>query len=135
MRPVFFILACGLLAFPASAAAETLQCACQQVIVCGADQCDMAPIEICPSTDIRLTLETPAIQVCSFTDCLEGSARRTDVSEAVIALDGAYSPRHTPEANATQVTALIDVRTGIGTVQSSDEEGVAQYSVICQSAQ
>lgn len=129
-----FLMACALplacvLAGPAIGA--ELQCSCQQVSLCGADECEPSPIETCPSSDIGLSLAEPAIRLCVFTDCLEGEARRIEISETIVALDGFYSPTLEPDLAPTHVLAVIDRETGIGMVQTSDEQAVAQYSIIC----
>lgn len=117
-----------------AAQAQTLQCACQQVTVCGPDACEPSSVETCLSTDIGLDLTQPAIRLCIFSDCLEGPVSRTDISGRVTVLEGEISPANMTEAYPSHVLATLDRETGIGLLQSSDEQAVAQYTVICQAA-
>lgn len=112
--------------------AAQLQCACQQMTTCGADACDPAPMDICSSADIGLSVDEPAIRLCVLSDCLEGPARRIDISEAVVALEDRYTSKQTPEAAPSAVFSVLDLETGIGLVQSSDEQAVVQYALVCE---
>lgn len=114
-----------------AAQADGLTCACQAQLVCGADSCDPAEIEVCGSTDIRLSLAQPSISLCAFSHCLEGPATLTTTQQGGHVLSGTYRPSTAPETNPSSVVVYYDATTGIAFAQTTDEEAVAQYSLIC----
>jgi len=120
------------LAGNAPAAATELVCICQQVTVCGADSCDTVEEDHCSSTDIRISTSDPTITLCAFSSCLEGAATLTQIDDTRSVLAGSYRHSTMPERNETSVVVLHDGATGIGVIQTTDEEAVAQYSVICR---
>lgn len=112
--------------------AGELACICQQQLVCGADSCDPGEDDFCGSTDIRISLAQPSVTLCVFSYCLEGEAALSQVGDDGHVLTGSYRPSTAPELNETSVTAFYDASTGVGFIQTADEEAVAQYSVICR---
>ena len=133
MRRVGGLGACLLALVVANpAGAEALACACQAVIACGADSCDLAEGEFCASTDIAISLAVPSIRLCAFSYCLEGPATLQAIDEDRAVLSGSYRPSTGPARDETAVFVLHDATTGIGVIQTTDEEAVARYTVICR---
>lgn len=129
---LLILLAAALL--PAPADAQELTCACQKQLVCGADSCDESEEASCASTEIRIAIAPPRIRLCSSGNCLQGEASVTGKTGSIVVLNGSYRQSAQPEQNPTSVTALIDTAFGTGMIQAADEEGVSQYSMICQPA-
>lgn len=113
------------------AQADALTCVCQTQLVCGADSCDPAEIEVCGSTDIKLSLAEPSISLCAFSQCLEGPATLTTTQQGGLLLSGSYRPSTAPAVNPSSVVLYYDETTGVAFAQTTDEEAVAQYSLIC----
>ncbi len=136
MRRAILTAATLLLAGPSSTAilAADLTCSCQRATVCGADECADMPFDMCSVTTIGLSIDTPFIRLCSSSSCLEGAAERTDISEAAVALEGNYLPQGGKDSAPVHLLSLYDKETGIGVIQTSDEQAVIQFAMICQAA-
>jgi|GEM_PF-6628305 len=132
------LIACGVLAgiptLTPVALAETIQCRCQAAFFCGADSCDPAGEAYCTNSDISYATEPAKLNVCIGEDCMSGPAMMSSPRPEELWLHGKFKHTAAPEQYPTSVTMLLDQSTGIGMIQASDESGIDQVSVICETA-
>lgn len=62
---------------------------------------------------------------------MAGPAALSRPREKEVWLHGSFGHTAAPDQNPTSVTLLLDMETGIGLIQASDEQGVDQVSLIC----
>lgn len=115
---------------PSVAGEVATPCSCQSAFVCGADSCD--PDDgYCTNSSISFRIEPPTINFCVGEDCMAGPAALSKPREQEVWLHGSFGHTAAPDQNPTSVTLLLDMETGIGLIQASDEQGVDQVSLIC----
>lgn len=119
---------------PAAATGKITECRCQAALTCGADECAPVDGDYCRNSAISYAIEPPAINFCIGEDCISGPAAFLRPREGEIWLHGSFKHTAAPEQSPTAMTVLLDARTGIGIIQTSDEQGVDQVSVICDVA-
>lgn len=127
--PVLAIFA----AAPCQAASlEEYTCNCQAAVTCGADECGAAFDEFCTNSSISFSTDPPHLNFCIGEDCMAGEATLIRPEASQIWMHGNFGHTAAPEQNPTSVTLLFDTKQEIGVIQSSDEQGVNQTSVICR---
>lgn len=116
------------------AIASDYECSCQAAITCGADECNAAFDDFCVNSSISFSTDPPQLNFCIGEDCMAGDAKLGRPNAGQIWLHGNFGHTAAPEQYPTSVTLLFETKQEIGIIQSSDEQGVLQTSVICRPA-
>ena len=106
-------------------------CQCQAALFCGADSCAVENPDYCVNSDISFVASPPAINFCIGQDCMSGPATMSRPRDDEIWLHGKFRHSAAPDQNPTSVSLLLNQATGIGMIQTADEQGVDQVSIIC----
>jgi hypothetical protein len=110
-------------------------CACQAVLVCGADDCSSSEEdnvdgrEGCRSVTASIDTVTNDLSICAFGDCWTGTATAIPVGNMSTFWHGGFTRNDDANYTPSQIGLLLD--NGVGFAQISDESGPLQVSLIC----